>query len=196
MKTLLAFCLQRVWCWEHPFPWPAPSMAADTATSEGNAAITGDLARRTYNQCHFMLIMDEVIFYRMQLLSWSGFEIGPIRVSEKCQNLSGQVKCRHTVIWRTSQFEIRLTEITKRQLAVWHVPCRHRWRRCVSCWRAAGCSWSHSPLRVCCFWAIIHVFKCRDAGCQICRRHGTPFLPLLPQFKLASRLIVGHVSQG
>ena len=33
-----------------------------------------------------------------------GFEIGPIRVSETCQNSSGQVKCRYMVIRRTCQF--------------------------------------------------------------------------------------------
>ena len=34
----------------------------------------------------------------------SGFEIGPIRLSETCQNISGQVKCPYMVIRRTSQF--------------------------------------------------------------------------------------------
>ena len=33
-----------------------------------------------------------------------GFEIGPIRLSETCQNISGQVKCPYMVIRRTSQF--------------------------------------------------------------------------------------------
>ena len=37
-------------------------------------------------------------------MHWSGFEIGPIRMSETCQNSSGQVKCRYMVIWQTSQF--------------------------------------------------------------------------------------------
>ena len=36
------------------------------------------------------------------------------------------------------------TEVTRRD--GWHVPCRHRSRRCLSCWCAARCSWSRSLL--------------------------------------------------
>ena len=42
------------------------------------------------------------------------------------------------------QLETRLTEVTRRDS--WHVPCRHRSRRCLSCWGAARCSWSRSLL--------------------------------------------------
>ena len=40
----------------------------------------------------------------MIMVPYTGFEIGPIRVSETCQNSSGQVKCRYMVIRWTSQF--------------------------------------------------------------------------------------------
>ena len=98
------------------------------------------------------------------------------------------------------QLEIRLTEVTKRQLAVWHVPCRHIWRRCVSCWRAAGSSWSHSPLRVCRFWVIIHVFvsvgtpgvKSADvARLRFCRSSNRLLDSLLAMFLRARRWLVG-----
>ena len=71
-----------------------------------------------------------------------GFEIVPIRVSETCQNLSGHVKCPCMVIrWTCPFFQLatRLTGVTRR-----HAPSRHRSRQCISCWRAARCSWSRS----------------------------------------------------
>ena len=42
------------------------------------------------------------------------------------------------------QLETRFTEVTRRDS--WHVPCRHRSRRCLSCWHDARCSWSCSLL--------------------------------------------------
>ena len=79
---------------------------------------------------------------------YTGFEIVPIRLSETCQNISGQVKCPYMVIRRTSplllQLETSLTEITRRDS--WRVSCRHRSRRCLSWWRAARCSWSRGLL--------------------------------------------------
>ena len=58
------------------------------------------------------------------------------------------VKCPYMVVRRTSplfllQLWTMLTEVTRDS---WHVPCRHRSRRCFSCWRAARCSWSSSRL--------------------------------------------------
>ena len=76
-----------------------------------------------------------------------GFEIRLIRLSETCQNISRQVKCPYMVIRGQVHFllqlENRLTEVTRDS---WLVPCRHRSRRCLSCWRAARCSWSRSLL--------------------------------------------------
>ena len=81
-------------------------------------------------------------------MATAGFKVVPIRLSETCQNISGQVKCPFMVIPWTSPFllqlETRLTEITRRDS--WHVPGSHRSRRCLSCWHAARCSWSRSLL--------------------------------------------------
>ena len=87
----------------------------------------------------------------------------PIRVSETCQNISGHVKCPCMVIRRTCPFlqlATRLTEVTRR-----HAPSRHRSRQCISCWRAARCSWSRSLIprvRACRCWAILRGFLRRD----------------------------------
>ena len=42
------------------------------------------------------------------------------------------------------QLATRLTEVTRR-----HAPSRHRSRQCISCWRAARCSWSCSLIPPC-----------------------------------------------
>ena len=71
-----------------------------------------------------------------------GFEIVPIRVSETCQNLSGHVKCPCMVIrWTCPIFQLatRLTGVTRRDAL-----SRYKSRQCISCWRAARCSWSRS----------------------------------------------------
>ena len=120
----------------------------------------------------------------------SGFEIVPIRLSETCQNISGHVKCPYTVIRRTSPFllqlETRLTKVTRES---WDVPCRHRSRRCLSCWRAAMCSWPHSlVLFVCRCWAIIHGLPIRQ------RPVDAVFAPV--QIGFYSRLNVCRVSLG
>ena len=71
----------------------------------------------------------------------------------------------------------------------WHVPCRHRSRRCLSCWRAARCSWSRSLLL---FHPSVNAPLLGD---------NTRFSVSVPwtQFLLqasSSRVNVGHVSQG
>ena len=68
------------------------------------------------------------------------------------------------------QLATRLTEVTRR-----HALSRHRSRSCLSCWRAARCSWSRSLIprvRACC-WAIIRGFLRRDtiAGAVRTRRN-------------------------
>ena len=83
---------------------------------------------------------------------------------------------------------------------MWHVTCRHRWRRCVSCWCAARCSWSRSMLRVRRFWAIIHVFLVSvrgvsnlpaSRGCSFCRSSNRLLGSVLVMFLRARRWLVG-----
>ena len=133
-----------------------------------------------------------------------GFEIVPIRVSETCQNISGQVKCLCMVIRRTSPFfATRLTEVTRR-----HAPSTHISRQCISCWRAARCSWSRSVIprvlaRRC--WAIIRGFwdvtrsqagRVRSRDASFFQSFSVSWTQILRQLKNASMLNVGHVSQS
>ena len=46
------------------------------------------------------------LYFTYNIAYISGFEIRPIRLSETCQNISGQVKCPYMVIRRTSLFFI------------------------------------------------------------------------------------------
>ena len=94
----------------------------------------------------------------------SGFEIVPIRVSETCQNLSGHVKCPCMVIrWTCPFFATRLTGVTRRD-----APSRYKSRQCISCWRAARCSWSRSLIPPCsrCCWTIIRGFHTIAGGTE------------------------------
>ena len=59
----------------------------------------------------------------------------------------------------------RLTGVTRR-----HAPSRHRSRQCISCWRAARCSWSRSRYPCVrgarCCWTIICGFHTIAGGTE------------------------------
>ena len=94
----------------------------------------------------------------------------PIRLSETCQHLSGQVKCPFMVIQRTSQFfycNLKLGLLESRrdswQCGMSHadtdedgVPLAGVLQDAVG--RAVGLPDATDMLRVSRFWAIIHVF--------------------------------------
>ena len=57
----------------------------------------------------------------------------------------------------------RLTGVTRID-----APSRYKSRQCISCWRAARCSWSRSryPVFACCCWAIIRGFHTIAGGTE------------------------------